>query len=109
MNDSMKEITVEELKELKDSGADFQLIDVREPHEYDVSNLGGELIPMGSVPDNVEKIARDKKVVLYCRSGRRSADTITWLERNHKFDNLYNLQGGILEWVEEIDPDMETY
>jgi len=109
MNDSMKEITVEELKELKDSGADFQLIDVREPHEYDVSNLGGELIPMGSVPDNVEKIARDKKVVLYCRSGRRSADTINWLERNHKFDNLYNLQGGILEWVEEIDPDMETY
>ena len=109
MNNSMKEITVEELKELKDSGADFQLIDVREPHEYDVSNLGGELIPMGDVPNNVEKIARDKQVILYCRSGRRSADTIAWLERNHKFDNLYNLQGGILEWVEEIDPDMETY
>lgn len=105
----MKEITVAELKELKDSGEDFQLIDVREPPEHDVSNLGGELIPVGKVPDSVEKIARDKKVVLYCRSGRRSADAITWLERNHKFDNLYNLQGGILEWVEEIDPDMETY
>src|SRR5690606_10587747 len=109
INYRMKEISVEELKELKDSGDDFQLIDVREPYEYDVSNLGGELIPLGNVPNNVEKIARDKKVVLYCRSGRRSADAITWLERNHKFDNLYNLQGGILEWVAEIDPDMDTY
>ena len=105
----MKEITVEELKELKDSGTDFQLIDVREPHEYDVSNLEGELIPAGDIPRNVDKISRDKQVILYCRSGRRSGDAINWLERNHKFDNLYNLKGGILEWVRDIDPDMEAY
>ncbi|HEY8513838.1 MAG TPA: rhodanese-like domain-containing protein [Cyclobacteriaceae bacterium] len=105
----MKEITVEELKELKDSGADFQLIDVREPYEYDICNLEGELIPLASIPSNVDRISRDKQVIVYCRTGRRSADAITWLEKNHKFDNLYNLQGGIMEWAREIDPDMEQY
>ncbi len=105
----MKEISVEELKELKDSGADFQLIDVREAYEYDICNLEGELIPMGDIPSNVERIARDKQVIVYCRTGRRSADAITWLENNHKFDNLYNLTGGIMEWARDIDPDMETY
>jgi adenylyltransferase/sulfurtransferase len=105
----MKEVTVEELKELKESAKDFQLIDVREPHEYDICNLEGELIPMGQIPANVEKISKDKQVIMYCRSGRRSADIITWLEKNHHLTNLYNLKGGILAWAREIDPDMETY
>ena len=105
----MKEITVQELKELQDSGEDFQLIDVREPHEYDFCNLDGELIPQGDIPDSVDKIARDKKVVIHCRSGARSGNMIQWLEKNHKFDNLYNLKGGILAWANEIDPDMPTY
>jgi molybdopterin/thiamine biosynthesis adenylyltransferase/rhodanese-related sulfurtransferase len=106
---SMKEITVEELKELKESGADFQLIDVREPHEVDICTLGGELIPMGELPQQVSKISRDKKVVIYCRSGARSGRMVQWLEQNHQFTNLYNLQGGILAWADEIDPDMATY
>jgi len=105
----MKEITVQELKELQESGEDFQLIDVREPHEYDVCNLDGELIPQGDIPRSVDKIARDKKVVVHCRSGARSGNMIQWLEKNHKFDNLYNLKGGILAWANEIDPDMATY
>lgn len=105
----MKEITVQELKELQESGEDFQLIDVREPHEYDVCNLDGELIPQGDIPHSVDKIARDKKVVVHCRSGARSGNMIQWLEKNHKFDNLYNLKGGILAWANEIDPDMATY
>ncbi len=105
----MKEISVEELKELKESGSDFQLIDVREPHEYDICNLEGELIPMGQVPNNVDKIDKEKQVILYCRSGKRSADVIAWLEKNHNLTNLYNLQGGILAWARDIDPEMETY
>lgn len=105
----MKEITVEELKELKDSGKEFQLIDVREPHEYDICNLEGELIPMREVPNKVDKIDKEKQVIVYCRSGRRSGDAILWLERNHHFDNLYNLKGGILAWAREIDPEMPTY
>src|SRR5688572_27860900 len=105
----MKEITVQELKNLIDSGADFQLIDVREPHEYDIRNLDGELIPQGDIPDSVDKIARKKQVVVHCRSGARSGNMIQWLEQKHNFDNLYNLKGGILAWAREIDPDMPTY
>jgi rhodanese-related sulfurtransferase len=108
-NYDMKEITVQELKELQDSGVDFQLIDVREPHEYDFCNLNGELIPQGDIPDSVDKIERNKKVVIHCRSGARSGNMIQWLEKTHKFENLYNLKGGILAWAKEIDPDMPTY
>jgi len=105
----MQEITVQELKNLKDSNADFQLIDVREPHEYDICEIGGELIPMAEVPFNVDKISRDKQVVVHCRSGKRSGDIIQWLEKNQNFTNLYNLKGGILAWAKEIDTSMPTY
>lgn len=107
--DSMKEVTVQELKEMMDSKADFQLIDVREPHEYDICNLEGELIPMSDIPNNVDKISRDKKVVIHCRSGKRSGDMLLWLEKNHGFTNLYNLKGGVLAWAKEIDPEFPTY
>ena len=106
---SMKEVTVQELKKLMDSNADFQLIDVREPHEYDICNLNGELIPMSDIPNNVDKIDKDKQVVLHCRSGKRSGDMLLWLEKNHGFKNLYNLKGGILAWAREIDPEFPTY
>lgn len=106
---TMKEVTVQELKKLMDSNADFQLIDVREPHEYDICNLNGELIPMSDIPSNVDKIAKDKQVVIHCRSGKRSGDMLLWLEKNHGFTNLYNLKGGILAWAKEIDPEFPTY
>jgi sulfur-carrier protein adenylyltransferase/sulfurtransferase len=105
----MKEVTVQELQELKNSGTDFQLIDVREPYEYDICNLEGELIPMSEIPNNVDKISKDKKVVIHCRSGKRSGDMLLWLEKNHGFTNLYNLKGGILAWARDIDPEMPTY
>ena len=105
----MKEVTVQELKKLIDSKADFQLIDVREPHEYDICNLEGELIPMAEVPQNTDKIDKNKKVVIYCRSGKRSGDMVIWLEKTYGFNNLYNLKGGILAWSKEIDPSMPTY
>jgi adenylyltransferase/sulfurtransferase len=105
----MKEVTVQELQKLKEEGADFQLIDVREEYEFDICNLEGELIPMSEIPSNVDKIAKDKKVVIHCRSGKRSGDMLLWLEKNHGFENLYNLKGGILAWSREIDPSMPTY
>lgn len=105
----MKEVTVQELKKLMDSNAEFQLIDVREPHEYEICNLNGELIPMSDIPSNVDKIAKDKQVVIHCRSGKRSGDMLLWLEKNHGFNNLYNLKGGILAWAKEIDPEFPTY
>lgn len=102
----MKEISVTELKELIDKGEDFQLIDVREPGEFQAANLGGELIPLATVPQNVEKFSKDKKVVVHCRSGKRSSDAIRFLETNFGYTNLYNLKGGILAYKAEIDPSL---
>ena len=98
----MKEISVNELKNLVDQKADFQLIDVREEHEFEEANLNGILIPMGEVLDRVNEISRDKQVVVHCRSGKRSATIISALEAQHGFTNLYNLKGGILAYIEEI-------
>lgn len=92
-----------------DNGEDFQLIDVREQNEYDVAQIGGELIPLATVPQNVDKISKDKKVVVHCRSGKRSGNAVQFLEQQHGFDNLYNLQGGILAWSDEIDPSIPKY
>lgn len=108
-NKPMKEVTVQELKALMDSKADFQLIDVREPHEFDICNLDGELIPQGEIPHAVERISKNKKVIIHCRSGARSGNMVQWLEKNHGFTNLYNLKGGVLAWAKEIDTTMPTY
>ncbi len=102
----MKSINVYALKEMMDSKEDFQLIDVREKSEYEAANLGGIHIPMGTIEANVDKIAKDKSVVVHCRSGKRSATVIDFLEKNHGFTNLYNLEGGILAWADDIDESM---
>jgi rhodanese-related sulfurtransferase len=98
----MKEISPKELKQLTDDKKDFQLIDVREEYEFDEVNINGELIPMGEVMDNIDKISRDKQVVVHCRSGKRSATVISALESQHGFTNLYNLKGGILAYIDEV-------
>jgi rhodanese-related sulfurtransferase len=104
----MKEVTVQELKQLIDSNADFQLIDVREEHEYDTCNLKGELIPMSEVPHNTDKIRKEGQVIIHCGSGNRSKQIVQFLEKNFHYTNLYNLQGGITAWAKEIDPEMST-
>jgi rhodanese-related sulfurtransferase len=98
----MQEITVLALKKLIEDQADFQLIDVREQHEFDEANLNGELIPMGEVIDRVEEISKNKQVIVHCRSGKRSATVINALENQFGFTNLYNLKGGILAYIEEV-------
>jgi adenylyltransferase/sulfurtransferase len=98
----MKEITALELKKLIDEKKDFQLIDVREEYEFDEANINGELIPMGVIMDNIDKISKDKQVVVHCRSGKRSATVINALEAQHGFTNLYNLKGGILAYIDEV-------
>jgi len=104
----MKEISVSELKALLDSGADIQLIDVREPSEFESAQIGGELIPLGTIPQNVDKISKEKQVIIHCRSGKRSANAIMFLESNFGYENLYNLEGGILAWRDEIDEDLDV-
>ncbi|TZF85610.1 rhodanese-like domain-containing protein (plasmid) [Pedobacter sp. BS3] len=105
----MKEITVEELKEKIDNQEDFQLIDVREPFEYEMSNLGGENIPLAGILIESDKIATDKPVIIQCRSGARSASAINQLEQQLGYENLYNLKGGILAWKAAFDPEMQVY
>jgi rhodanese-related sulfurtransferase len=105
----MKEITVQELKQKLDNKEDIQIIDVREPFEYEVSNIGGENIPLAGVLIEADKIRKDKPVVMQCRSGARSAAAIMQLEQQHGYNNLYNLKGGILAWAAEIEPGMPVY
>lgn len=105
----MKEVTVEQLKSKIDSKEDFQLIDVRESFEYEVSNLGGENIPLAGIVIEAGKISKDKPVIIQCRSGARSAAAVNQLEQQFGFDNLYNLKGGILAWAAEYDSDMQVY
>jgi len=104
----MKEISVQELKEKLDKGEDFQLIDVREDFEYETSNIGGVLIPLGGIMIEAEKIDKTKPVVVMCRSGKRSAAAIMQLEQQG-YTNLSNLKGGILAWQAEIDPTINVY
>lgn len=105
----MKEITVQELKAKMDAKEDFQFIDVREPHEVEIASIGAELIPMGDILSQVDKISRDKPVIIHCRSGARSGTIVQALEAQHGFKNLYNLKGGILAWSREIDSSIPTY
>lgn len=108
-NNTMKEVTVQELKNIIDQNEAYQLIDVREQHEAEIAEMGGELIPMGEVMDNIARVSKDKKVIVHCRSGARSGNVIKALEQQHGFDNLYNLKGGILAWADEIDTSLTKY
>lgn len=105
----VKEVTVRNLQRLLDKGSDFQLIDVREPYEYEIVNLEAELIPLGQISENAHRIAKDKQVIIHCRSGKRSADAIRALEEKYDFENLYNLKGGVLAYAKEIDTSLATY
>jgi sulfur-carrier protein adenylyltransferase/sulfurtransferase len=106
---AIREISVKELYDWQVRGEDFQLIDVREPHEYDIVNLGAELIPLGVVSKHAEKIDRTKKVVIHCKTGGRSAKAIRELEDKFGFTNLYNLKAGIFGWIDEVDPELTKY
>jgi adenylyltransferase/sulfurtransferase len=105
----IKEITAKELYDWQVKGEQFQLIDVREPHEYDIVNIGAELIPLATVADKADHFARDKKVVVHCKMGGRSAKAIRELEEKFGFDNLYNLKGGILGYIDEVRPELTKY
>ncbi|MFN8238418.1 MAG: molybdopterin-synthase adenylyltransferase MoeB [Chitinophagales bacterium] len=96
---AVKEITPDELQKLLDNKDDIQLIDVREPYEHEMQDIGGELMPMHTIMSNQHKISKEKPVVIYCKSGVRSANVIRNLE-NAGFTNLYNLRGGIDRFLE---------
>lgn len=105
----LKEITARELYDWQVKGEPYQLIDVREPHEYDIVNIGGELFPLGGVSEHADDISRDRKVVVHCKVGGRSAKAIRELEEKYGFTNLYNLKGGILAYIDQVQPELTKY
>jgi len=104
----MKEKSVSELKQMLDEGVDFQLIDVREEHENEMCNIQGELIPLGNIFTEIDKIRKDVPVIIHCRSGSRSAAAINEIEKRFGYENLYNLKGGIMAYSKEIDPSLHV-
>ncbi|MCB0515276.1 MAG: rhodanese-like domain-containing protein [Bacteroidetes bacterium] len=103
----MAEISVQDLQNMRQNNENFQLIDVREPYEYEHSNLGGENIPLAMLPLNLDKIANDKKLILQCRSGGRSAQAAMFLQQKG-YKDVYNLRGGMMAWAREIDPSVSV-
>ncbi len=101
-------ITVKELKSRLDDGESLFILDVREPHEAEISTMGAVLIPKGVVRQRLNEIPRDVPLVVHCRSGQRSADVVRWLEAEG-YQNAVNLAGGINAWARLIDDSVPVY
>jgi sulfur-carrier protein adenylyltransferase/sulfurtransferase len=108
MTDGIQEITATELKARQDRGEKIFILDVREPHEYQICNLNGKLIPLGELTRRVNELDSSVEMVVHCRSGKRSADAIHFLQ-TAGFKKLWNLKGGVLAWADEVDPRMPKY
>ncbi|HWG20521.1 MAG TPA: molybdopterin-synthase adenylyltransferase MoeB [Terracidiphilus sp.] len=108
MKNGIPQITVKELKRRIDAGEDVQLIDVREPYEYQIAQIGGKLIPQNDVPNRLGEIDREREVIVHCRSGARS-QRIAELLKQQGYPRVANLAGGILAWSDEIDPKVQKY
>jgi rhodanese-related sulfurtransferase len=104
----IKEITPLELKRLQDNQEPFVLVDVREPFEFHQANLGGRLIPLGLVEHQAADFQHDIPVVVCCRSGKRSANAIAYLQSKHGYDNLFNLAGGLIAYARDVDPTLQV-
>jgi adenylyltransferase/sulfurtransferase len=102
------EIPVEEFKRRLDSGEDIYVLDVREPHEYQICNIHGHLIPLGDLPKRVHELDSSLEIVVHCKSGARSAKAVDFL-RQSGFKRVTNLTGGILAWADRIDTSLPKY
>jgi adenylyltransferase/sulfurtransferase len=101
-------MTVKELKRRLDAGDKLVVLDVREPHESKMATIGGKLIPMGEIPARVDELDANDEIVVYCRSGNRSARVVEFLQ-DSGFEKVWNLKGGIRAWSDEIDPTVMKY
>ncbi len=105
---TVPEISVEEYKRRRDAGEDIFLLDVREPHEYQICNLGGHLIPLGDLPKRVNELDSSREIVAHCKMGGRSAKAVEFL-RQAGFTKVRNLTGGINAWADKVDPSVPKY
>jgi len=106
----MEEITAKELKERLERGDDLQIIDVREPNEYETARLeGSKLIPLGQVANRMSEIDANRETVVHCKLGGRSAKAIEVLRGAGFAGRLLNLKGGITAWSNDVDPTVPKY
>jgi sulfur-carrier protein adenylyltransferase/sulfurtransferase len=108
LKNGIPQMTVTELKQRLDAGEDPFILDVREPYEYQIANIGGTLIPMNDVPQRLAEIDRNREIVVQCRSGGRSQRVAEFLAQQG-YPNVKNLAGGILAWADQIDPKVQKY
>jgi sulfur-carrier protein adenylyltransferase/sulfurtransferase len=108
VKNGIPQVTVKELKQRLDAGEDVFVLDVREPYEYQIANIGAKLIPQNDVPKRLDEIDRNREIVVHCRSGQRSQRIAEYLTQQG-YGNVKNLAGGILAWADEIDPKMQKY
>src|ERR1700678_218225 len=101
--DNIESMTPEELKQRKDAGDNVFVLDVRDPHEYQICNLGGHLIPLKELPQRVGELDPSREIVVHCKLGGRSAKAVDFLKQSG-FSNVHNLDGGINAWAERVDP-----
>lgn len=105
---SVLEIQPEELKRRLDAGENLFILDVREPHEYEICNIRGYLIPIGDLPQRRGELDPHREIIVHCKSGARSAKAVDYL-RSQGFANVANLAGGIKRWAEVVDPALPQY
>jgi sulfur-carrier protein adenylyltransferase/sulfurtransferase len=105
---NVPEITPRDLKTRLDRGDDLYILDVREPHEYQICNLDGHLIPLGELARRVNELDSSREIVAHCRSGKRSAEAVQFLQKAG-FRKIWNLKGGILAWSDEVDSSVPKY
>jgi sulfur-carrier protein adenylyltransferase/sulfurtransferase len=108
LKNGIPQISVKELKARRDAGEDIFLLDVREPYEFQIAQIGGKLIPQNDVPNRLEEIPRDREIIVHCRSGARS-QRIAELLKQAGYPQVVNVAGGILAWSDEIDPSVQKY
>jgi sulfur-carrier protein adenylyltransferase/sulfurtransferase len=106
--DEVPEISVKELKERLDNGEGLSVLDVREPHEYEVANMGARLIPLNELPERLAELDKDAPLAVHCKTGGRSARAVRLLQEAG-FQNAFNVEGGITAWSEAIDPSVPKY
>jgi len=105
---NVPEITARNLKARLDRGDDLYILDVREPHEYQICNIKGNLIPLGDLTRRVAELDSSREIVAHCKSGKRSAQAVEFL-RSAGFKKIWNLKGGITAWSDEVDPTVPKY
>ncbi len=108
VENGVPEITVGDLKQKLDNGDDINVLDVREPHEYEVANIGMRLIPLGELPQRLVELDQDEYFVIHCKTGARSGKAVKLLQ-DAGFQNVFNVKGGITAWSEEIDASIPKY